>query len=430
MLLRPLVLAALCSVGFAQNIGPNFVAHFTYVNLGTPLTPLNWGGVNFKPGNPNVLLMGGYAYNSAGVIWEVPIVRGAGGHITGLAGGDVQFSTAPFIDGGLTFAPGNVLLFTSWPSNNLGQLKPGSTVPDRTDLLTTYGVTSSTGGACIVPAGFAGAGRLKLTSYTADSWFDMALTPDGNGTFTPGTASAALPLPGTIYGGPEGIAYVHGGASGIAVDGVVVAEYGEWQVALYDIDSNGDPITATRQVLLDNLVNADGVVLDPSTGDFVVVGQGGVLGVVRRTAAAPVTYCTAGTTTNNCNASMSSTGTPSASATSGFTLTVGSVEGQKQGIIFYGVTGRAATPWGVGGTSLLCVKAPTQRTGSQSSGGTLGACNGSLVLDWNAWRAAHPAGVGSPFAAGLVIDAQGWFRDPPAVKTTSLSNGIEFTLQP
>jgi hypothetical protein len=144
----------------------------------------------------------------------------------------------------------------------------------------------------------------------------------------------------------------------------------------------------------------------------------------------PVSYCTAGTTSSGCEALISWTGTPSATATSGFTLTVNNLEGQKQGLLFYGVSGRAASAWGVGGTSYLCVKAPTQRTTTQSSGGTAGACDGTLALDWNAWRDANPTALGSPFSAGQIVDAQGWFRDPPAVKTTSLSNGLEFVLQP
>src|ERR1043165_3271383 len=99
----------------------------------------------------------------------------------------------------------------------------------------------------------------------------------------------------------------------------------------------------------------------------------------------PTNYCTAGTTTNNCVASMSASGTPSAAATSGFTLTCSNMEGQKQGIIFYGNMGQAAIPWtnGVGqGNSFLCVKAPTQRTPAQNSNGTINLCDGSMSVDF------------------------------------------------
>jgi len=143
----------------------------------------------------------------------------------------------------------------------------------------------------------------------------------------------------------------------------------------------------------------------------------------------PVSYCTAGVTTNGCQAQMAASGTPSASASSGFTLQALQVEGAKAGLIFYGVNGRHASPWG-SGTSFLCLRAPTQRMSFQQTGGTAGQCDGLLTTDWNAWRATHPATLGAPFAAGQVVQAQGWFRDPPAPKATSLSNAIEFYVCP
>jgi hypothetical protein len=149
----------------------------------------------------------------------------------------------------------------------------------------------------------------------------------------------------------------------------------------------------------------------------------------------PVNYCTAGTTTNGCNATMSATGTPSLAASSGFTVSVSNVEGAKTGIIFYGASGPVATPWGLGGSSYLCVKAPTQRSATQSTGGTNGACDGSMSLDLMAYLSANTGAIGgstsaSPFLAGQKAWLQGWFRDPPAVKTTSLSDGLEITFVP
>ncbi len=122
-------------------------------------------------------------------------------------------------------------------------------------------------------------------------------------------------------------------------------------------------------------------------------------------------------------------GAPSVAALSGYPLTVTNVEGQKQGILFYGVSGAAAQPWGTG-SSFLCVKSPTQRMGGLNSGGTTGLCDGVLVTDWSAYVASNPTAVGVPFSPGQVVNAQGWFRDPPASKSTSLSNAVEFTLIP
>jgi hypothetical protein len=140
-------------------------------------------------------------------------------------------------------------------------------------------------------------------------------------------------------------------------------------------------------------------------------------------------YCTAGTSTNSCVPAISAAGTPSVAASSGFTLSVANLEGQKQGLFFYGISGQVAVAWGTG-TSFLCVKAPTQRMTVQNSGGTTNACDGVMSEDWLAWVAAHPTGLGAPFSAGQVVDAQCWYRDPPSAKTTNLSDGIEFTLVP
>jgi hypothetical protein len=143
-----------------------------------------------------------------------------------------------------------------------------------------------------------------------------------------------------------------------------------------------------------------------------------------------VAYCTAGTSTNGCVPSISSTGTPSSAATSGFFIDVANVEGQKQGLVFYGLSGPVAAPVTLGSPSFFCVKSPTQRLNAQNSGGTLGACDGNLSRDWLAFVAANPGALGAPFSAGQVVNAQAWYRDPPAVSKTNLSNALEFVTRP
>jgi hypothetical protein len=141
-------------------------------------------------------------------------------------------------------------------------------------------------------------------------------------------------------------------------------------------------------------------------------------------------YCTSGTTTNGCVPAISGSGAASASASSGFNLSVANVEGQKSGLLFYGITGAHSATWSPASTSYLCVKAPTQRMGTQNSGGSSGACDGVLAEDWNAYRASHPSALGAPFAAGATVWSQAWFRDPAAPKTTNLSNGLVFQVGP
>jgi len=159
----------------------------------------------------------------------------------------------------------------------------------------------------------------------------------------------------------------------------------------------------------------------------------GVVNSVCPSAATITNYCTAGTTTNNCNATMSAIGTPSVAALSGFSVGATSVEGQKQGLIFYSVTGQNALAWGTG-SSFLCIKSPTQRTGSVNSGGTVNLCDGAISVDVLAFLAANPSAIGgasnSPLTAGSQVQFQCWFRDPPANKSTSLSDGLEVTMLP
>ena len=71
-----------------------------------------------------------------------------------------------------------------------------------------------------------------------------------------------------------------------------------------------------------------------------------------------------------------------------------------------------------------------ERTPVQSSGGTIGTCGGVLSLDWNAYVAANPGALGTPFVGGETCYAQGWFRDPPSPKTTNLSNALQFAVHP
>ncbi|MCC7012311.1 MAG: PD40 domain-containing protein [Planctomycetes bacterium] len=149
-----------------------------------------------------------------------------------------------------------------------------------------------------------------------------------------------------------------------------------------------------------------------------------------RGAEQPVAYCTAGTTSAGCVPAIGASGTPSAAASSGFTLTVSALEGQRAGLLFYGTSGSSAWPWAASSTSFMCVKQPTQRLPLQNSGGTSAACNGAFASDCLAFMAANPSALGQPLTPGATFYAQAWFRDPPAAKSTNLSNALMFTLVP
>ena len=143
---------------------------------------------------------------------------------------------------------------------------------------------------------------------------------------------------------------------------------------------------------------------------------------------APVAYCTGGTSASGCTALLSTVGTPSATAASGFDLVATGVEGQKDGLFFFGANGRQANAWG-NGTSFQCVVLPVKRAGLLAGSGTQGACDGSFVQDLNARWTAQPAQ--NP-GTGAVVQAQLWYRDPQSTsnQTTSLSDAVEFVTCP
>jgi hypothetical protein len=145
----------------------------------------------------------------------------------------------------------------------------------------------------------------------------------------------------------------------------------------------------------------------------------------------PLSYCTpTGGSTNNCIATITASANPNTAHSNSCLITASNLEGQKSGIVFYGLAS-LNTPWCTsGGNSLLCVKSPTMRAGTQATGGTVGACDGTLGLDWNAFQLANPSALGAPWMVGEKAYVQGWFRDPPSCKTTFLTQALELTYVP
>lgn len=98
----------------------------------------------------------------------------------------------------------------------------------------------------------------------------------------------------------------------------------------------------------------------------------------------------------------------------GSVVTANELGGQRAGLLFYGADGRKATSWKAGSSSYLCVHAPTQRTPLQASGGTSGACDRQLSLDFASCFAGSPTVLGQPLSVGDTLNVRTWFRDPLA----------------
>jgi hypothetical protein len=143
------------------------------------------------------------------------------------------------------------------------------------------------------------------------------------------------------------------------------------------------------------------------------------------TCAANSIYCTAKLNSAGCTPRIHATGSPSASAGSGFLVRASDVLDNKFGLFFYGTSGQQAVPF-QGGT--LCTKAPLVRTPLQSSGGTP-PCGGTFSLDFNVYVA---SGADPQLVPGTAVDGQYWSRDPGFAPpdNTSLTDALHFVICP
>jgi hypothetical protein len=283
-----------------------------------------------------------------------------------------------------------------------------------------------------MPAGvFGGTAQLCTINMTggcltATGWIFQCLINAHGGSWFFGSATEAVEYtftnPATRFGGYFGtnsgspdaaIDFYDAGNNLIGSSTAVFSGNCAWAWSGWQIPGNG----ASRIVVTG---------LNPFGGAFVDMDDM----EVDYTPGGTTSYCTAGTSTAGCTPNLTATGNPNVAPSNTCEITANNVEGQKSGIIFYGLAQNAQAWCATGGSSFLCVKAPTQRTPTQSSGGTAGACDGSLVLDWNAYQLANPGALGNPWSAGDIADVQAWYRDPPSCKTTSLSDALEMTYQP
>jgi hypothetical protein len=141
----------------------------------------------------------------------------------------------------------------------------------------------------------------------------------------------------------------------------------------------------------------------------------------------PRVYCAAQANSIGCIPQVVAQGTPSSSASAGFTISLANTRSQQNGMLFYGTNGRAALPWS-GGT--LCVQPPLRRTPLTNSGGSSPRvldCSGLLTLDFNTW--ASTANDPTLFP-GQHVRAQYYARDPSATSLIYLSEALEFYLEP
>src|ERR1035441_6164175 len=81
--------------GLAQTLDPYYAASYNIRGIGVvPDLPGEYGGLTFKAGDANTLLIGGAAETDSAKIYSITVVRGANGHITGLSGSAPELAHA------------------------------------------------------------------------------------------------------------------------------------------------------------------------------------------------------------------------------------------------------------------------------------------------------------------------------------------------
>jgi cysteine-rich repeat protein len=273
---------ALCLCGVAapaaaQTVATPYNADYWVANLGSVAgLPANNGGLAFLAGDPSTIVIGGEANQSGADLYTISVVRGADNAITGFSGTATLYAAAPYIDGGIDYAPNGVLFVSRYRfssgTTEIGQIRPGSTTTDKVVDIAALGVSPSIGGLGFVPLGFPGEGQLKAASFNTNRWYTLTFAEDGTGTYD----ITAATLQATISGGPEGFVYVPLGSPQFTdYASVLVSEWSAGKIGAYDIDGNGDPDPNTRRDFVTGMTGVVGAAIDPLTGDFLFSTFGG-----------------------------------------------------------------------------------------------------------------------------------------------------------
>jgi hypothetical protein len=251
-----------------QTLGPDFTgAGYEITDLGEPPElPDSHGGLAIRQDQPNTLYVAANAEFSYAAVFTVTLIRDPNSnHITGFEGPVTHFVNAPNVDGGLTFTPDNSLLYSQYPNNSIGETWPDTSAVST--AITPFGISPSTGGLAFIPAGFPGSGALAVTSYNGSRIYRLPFSVDSAGLYSFSDTTASEDLSGSALG-PEGLAYVPLGSALFPVPSMAICSYYENEVWVYDVAQDGLPDTSTARILISDLGEAEGVVVDPVTGDM------------------------------------------------------------------------------------------------------------------------------------------------------------------
>ncbi len=289
----------------APEVQPPFDSSYQLVRIfsdqGTGSQPIGglpgtYASAAISADHPDTLLIAGHVYgsddNGVPAVYTMGLARDANHHITGITGTAVLLANAPGlgcpacgIGTGLAVGPGGVLFYSVLGDNSLGMIKPGSGSADKhIDLGALAPGSGDFGPLAFVPPGFAGAGRLKVSSNIG-KFFQFDVAPDGSGTFDLANTAAQGQLGGV---GPDGLGntnfttglgYVAAGNPQFPRQSLITANYDyntavSSEVLAYETDSKGTPLLATERTMIVGLDPA-GATMDPVTGDMLFISYYG-----------------------------------------------------------------------------------------------------------------------------------------------------------
>jgi hypothetical protein len=437
-------------VDVEARVGPGSVAPGLYVVTGYPSSLYRWDGVTWTPLGD----VPGGQWDGGSYVAEL-FDDGSGGGEHLFVGGDLG---TPMSQWGIVAWDG-----TSWST-------PGGGVLGVVKALAVFDDGS---GPALYVGGYFGnagglAGTVSLARWDGQSWSSvgggvaggtveaLAVFDDGSGPalYVGGEFDQAGGQPADRLARWNGQAWteVGGGVSG--TDAFVAVD------ALASFDPGGQPVlvvgghfTRVGSTPARNLATWDGASWSELGGGIggtpgtILQVPGGVLAGLwvaggfssagthaswnvawwrEPCACTPSTYCVAKVNSQGCTPQMSWSGEPSASDPTPFLVEGAQVVNQKNGLLFYGVSGPASIPF-QGGT--LCVTGGVKRTAVQSSGGNPPPddCSGVFSMDFNA---RIQGGKDPALVPGVQVWAQYWYRDPASPSTTGLSGGITFRICP
>ncbi|NER35197.1 MAG: DUF4114 domain-containing protein [Oscillatoria sp. SIO1A7] len=228
----------------------------------------------------NTMLVAGGAASGGGGFFKVKVLRGEGGHVIGFDNdADPEspyfaefFAEAPYNDASVVSTPEGAILANMWPPSGVHILKEGG-APNAT-------LPEALGGMTFVPAGLPGEGQLKAVAKWPNSTF-YTVNYSQDGTFPDGSPSIkidSLDVETAVGIGPGSFIYPLLGAPEFATPGLLMAEWDANGIYAYEVDSDGNPIAASRELFMP-YHGVWGATVDPITGDFLFTpwsGGGGI----------------------------------------------------------------------------------------------------------------------------------------------------------